>query len=43
MRVLISGYACEPERGSEPGNGWNWVWHLAELGHDVWVLTRLCG
>lgn len=43
MRVLISAYACEPERGSEPGNGWNWAWHLAELGHEVWVLTRPCG
>lgn len=43
MRVLLSAYACAPERGSEPGNGWNWAWHLAELGHEVWVLTRSSG
>ncbi len=40
MRVLLSAYACDPERGSEPAFGWNWAWHLAELGHEVWVLTR---
>lgn len=40
MRLLLSAYACEPERGSEPGVGWNWAIELAALGHDVWVLTR---
>jgi glycosyltransferase involved in cell wall biosynthesis len=39
MRVLISAYACEPERGSEPGCGWNWS-SAAARNHDVWVLTR---
>jgi glycosyltransferase involved in cell wall biosynthesis len=39
MRILLSAFACDPEAGSEPGNGWNWAWHLAEAGHDVWVLT----
>lgn len=43
MKVLLSAYACAPEQGSEPGNGWNWAWHLAELGHEVWVLTRSSG
>ncbi len=38
MRVLISSYACEPGRGSEPGVGWGWVTHLA-AHHEVWVLT----
>jgi glycosyltransferase involved in cell wall biosynthesis len=40
VRLLLSAYACEPERGSEPGVGWNWAMELKALGHDVWVLTR---
>lgn len=40
MRLLLSAYACEPGRGSEPGIGWNWALELAGLGHQVWVLTR---
>jgi len=39
MKVLVSAYACEPERGSEPGCGWIWS-HAAARSHDVWVLTR---
>ena len=39
MRILLSAYACDPDAGTEPGNGWNWAWHLASVGHDVWVLT----
>jgi len=39
LRILLSAYACEPDRGSEPGVGWNWVRHLARE-HEVWVLTR---
>ena len=39
MKVLLSAYSCKPNYGSEEGNGWNWAWHLAELGHEVWVLT----
>jgi glycosyltransferase involved in cell wall biosynthesis len=39
MRVLISAYACEPGKGSEPGAGF-----VSALGaaseHEVWVLTR---
>jgi len=38
-RVLISAYACEPERGSEPGVGWNHVEQAARF-HEVWVITR---
>jgi len=37
--VLISAYACEPDKGSEPGVGWNFAVHMARH-HDVWVLTR---
>lgn len=40
MKILLSAYACEPGRGSEPGVGWNWALGLARRGHDVWVLTR---
>src|SRR5271165_6661723 len=39
-RILLSAYACEPDRGSEPAVGWNWATELARLGHEVWVLTR---
>jgi len=39
MRVLLSAYACEPDAGSEPGVGWNWVEQIARF-HEVWVLTR---
>lgn len=39
MKVLLSAYACEAGRGSEPGVGWNTAWELAKH-HEVWVLTR---
>lgn len=40
LRILLSAYACEPDRGSEPGVGWNWALALVRRGHEVWVLTR---
>ncbi len=40
MRILISAYACEPNKGSEPGVGWNWVINIAKKGHEVTVITR---
>ncbi len=39
MKILVSAYACEPERGSEPGVGWNFVREMAQL-HELWVITR---
>ena len=39
MKILLSAYACRPNRGSEDGNGWNWAISLARIGHQVWVLT----
>lgn len=39
LKVLLSAYACEPGKGSEPGVGWNMAVHLARH-HEVWVLTR---
>lgn len=38
LKVLLSAYACQPNRGSEPGVGWNTACDLARH-HDVWVLT----
>lgn len=38
LRVLISAYACHPQKGSEASVGWGWSISLARL-HDVWVLT----
>ena len=40
MKILLSAYACEPNKGSEPGVGWNWALEIEKLGHEVWVLTR---
>lgn len=40
MKILLSAYACEPAKGSEPGVGWRWAIELANLGHQVWVITR---
>ena len=40
MKILLSAYACEPNRGTEEGFGWNWAINLAQIGHEVWVLTR---
>lgn len=40
MKVLLSAYACEPGKGSEPGVGWRWAIEIARRGHQVTVLTR---
>lgn len=39
LNVLVSAYACEPKKGSEPGVGWNWARQIARF-HDVWLITR---
>ncbi len=39
MKILMSAYACEPGRGSEPGVGWNIAREIAKY-HEVWVMTR---
>lgn len=36
---IISAYACEPLKGSEPAVGWNWVLQLAQ-NNKVHVITR---
>lgn len=38
-KILISAYACEPNRGSEHGVGWHWVINLARY-YDLYVITR---
>lgn len=41
IRILLFAYACEPNRGSEPGVGWHWAIELAkDVSHEVYVLTR---
>lgn len=40
MRILLSAYACEPNKGSEPGVGWNWTQALVRQGHTVHLITR---
>ena len=40
LRVLLSAYACTPNYGTEPGNGWNWAMHLTERGMSVHVLAE---
>lgn len=39
MRILVSAYACEPGKGSEPGVGWSWAREIGRI-HEVWVITR---
>lgn len=39
MKILMSAYACEPNKGSEPGVGWNWVKHMSKY-NDIIVITR---
>lgn len=38
-KILISAYACEPNKGSEPEVGWQWAIHIARK-HEVWILTK---
>ena len=38
MKVLVSAYACAPNRGSEPAVGWHVATQVARR-HETWVLT----
>lgn len=40
MKVLVSAYLCIPNRGSEPGFGWNWSLEMARAGHSIWCFTK---
>ena len=36
---LLLAYACEPDKGSEPGVGWNWALEIARRNRVI-VITR---
>ena len=38
-KILINAYACSPDRGSEPGMGWNWCTHLAKYC-ELYIITE---
>jgi glycosyltransferase involved in cell wall biosynthesis len=40
MNILVLAYACEPDRGSEPGIGWNSILEISKSVDQVCVLTR---
>lgn len=37
--IVVSAYACEPDKGSEPGVGWHWTKEVAR-NYKVLVITR---
>ncbi len=39
LKVLLLAYACEPNKGSEPGVGWNSAIHLSKYVNVI-VVTR---
>jgi glycosyltransferase involved in cell wall biosynthesis len=40
VRILLSVFACGPNRGSEEGVGWHWAVETSRLGHRVIALTQ---
>jgi len=40
MNLLLSAYACEPNKGSEPEVGWRWMINSAKKYDNVVVVTR---
>ncbi|MFB6318217.1 glycosyltransferase family 4 protein [Saccharicrinis sp. FJH54] len=39
MKVLINAYAISPNKGSEPGMGWNWIVELSKI-HNLYIITE---
>lgn len=39
MKILLSAYACEPHKGSEPGVGWSFACEISQ-SYPTWVITR---
>ncbi|WP_158974680.1 glycosyltransferase family 4 protein [Cellulophaga sp. L1A9] len=42
-KVILSAYSCDPSKGSEPGNGFNWADQLSKYGHQVYCITTSKG
>jgi len=42
VKILISAFACQPGRGSEPGAGWGWISGIAKF-HQVHLITTELG
>jgi glycosyltransferase involved in cell wall biosynthesis len=38
LKILVSAYACNPNKGSEEGVGWGWVTAIARY-HNLYVVT----
>lgn len=39
MNILLSAYACNPNKGSESSVGWNWAKNLSKY-NTIYVITR---
>ena len=39
MKLLMSVYACAPDRGSDHAVGWNWTTEAHRQGHEVWAMA----
>jgi glycosyltransferase involved in cell wall biosynthesis len=39
LKILLSIYACAPNRGSDHAVGWNWATEARKLGHEIWALV----
>lgn len=40
MKVLLSAFACAPNKGGEVSLGWNWGYYYATmLNYEVWCIT----
>lgn len=39
LKILLSAFSCQPNRGSEPAVGWN-IARVLAARHEVWVLTH---
>ncbi len=41
--ILLSAFACNPNKGTEPGSGWSWAYHYAQSGFNVICITNIFG
>lgn len=42
MKILVSAYACDPTRGGEFNNGWNYAYN-SNRDREIWCLTTIEG